>query len=271
MGLSTKRKLACFLPQVFKPEGTARVVRLGSDNKGGHVVAADAVASTRNLLSLGLAPNFDFEIDFAAMAPLHTLHGYDPAIDEEAIRRARRRALIPFFGSGAQRRRAMARYRDYKALFADKGKGFVHRRQAVGLDDGMIGLEEAIAGLRSEPGQTFIKCDIGGGEYDMLDVIIENNALLSGVALVLHHVPAHMREIRVFLMAMREFMALDNMTADNSAGLDRDNVPMSVALSMSAKSSEDPHIPIAGATTRYQILNEPNDPGKIELEIFYVD
>ena len=70
MGLSTKRKLACFLPQVFKPEGTARVVRLGSDNKGGHVVAADAVASTRNLLSLGLAPNFDFEIDFAAMAPL---------------------------------------------------------------------------------------------------------------------------------------------------------------------------------------------------------
>ena len=70
MGLSTKRKLACFLPQVFKPEGTARVVRLGSDNKGGHVVAADAVASTRNLLSLGLAPNFDFEIDFAAMAPI---------------------------------------------------------------------------------------------------------------------------------------------------------------------------------------------------------
>ena len=40
---------------------------------------------------------------------------------------------------------------------------------------------------------------------------------------------------------------------------------------MSAKSSEDPHIPIAGATTRYQVLNEPNDPGKIELEIFYVD
>lgn len=270
MGLSTKRKLACFLPQVFKPEGTARVVRLGSDNKGGHVVAADAVASTRNLLSLGLAPNLEFEIDFAAMAPLKTLHGYDPAIDEEALKRARRRALIPFFGSGAQRRRALARYRDYKALFADKGEGFVHQQRAVGLDEGMIGLDEAIAALHSEPGQTFIKCDIGGGEYDMLDVIIENNALLSGIALVLHHVPAHMREIRVFLMAMREFMALDNMTADNIAGLDRDNVPMSVALSMSAKSSENQQIPIAGSTTRYQVLNEPNDPGKVELEIFYV-
>ena len=108
-------------------------------------------------------------------------------------------------------------------------------------------------------------------KYDILDVIIENNALLSGVAMVLHHVPAHMREIKVFLMAMREFMVLDNMTADNSAGLDPDNVPMSVTLSMSAKSSENLHIPIAGATTRYQILNEPNDPGKIELEIFYVD
>mgnify|MGYP000630917408 FL=1 len=108
MGLTTKRKLACFLPQVFKPEGTGRVVRLGSDNKGGHVVAADAVASTRHLLSLGLAPNLEFEIDFAAMAPLQTLHGYDPAIDGEGLRRARRRALIPFLGSAAQRRRALA-------------------------------------------------------------------------------------------------------------------------------------------------------------------
>lgn len=271
MGLSTKRKLACFLPQVFKPEGTNKVVRLGSDNKGGHVVAADAVASTRHLLSLGLAPNLEFEIDFAAMAPLRTLHAYDPAIDGEALARARRRALIPFLGSAAQRRRALARYRDYKAVFVDKGAGFVHHRQAVGLDEGMIGLEPAIAAFQSEPGQTFIKCDIGSGEYDILDVIIENNALLSGVAMVLHHVPAHMREIKVFLMAMREFMVLDNMTADNSAGLDPDNVPMSVTLSMSAKSSEDLHIPLAGATTRYQILNEPNDPGKIELEIFYVD
>lgn len=271
MGLNTKRKLAAILPRMFEPEGANDVVRLGADAKGGHVIAADAVASTRNLLSLGLQPNFEFELDFAAMAPLKHLHGYDPRISATALRRARWRALAPFSGSRQHRRRAVALYNDYRTLFLNRKKDFVHFSKDVGSADEAMPLDEALAAFKSEPGQVFLKCDIGGGEYELLDAIIEHNDLFSGLALVCNDVPLRLREIQVFLMAMKEFMVLDNMTADNVAGLDGAGIPLCIALSMSSKFRTEPHIPIAGATKRYKVLNEPNDPGKLEIEIFYVD
>lgn len=271
MGLSTKRKQACFLPRAFQPRGSNDVVRLGSDNKGGHVVSADAVASTRSLLSLGLQPNFEFEIDFAAMASLERLHGFDPDIDPAALRHAARRAMIPFIGSRAQRRAALQMHRDYTTLFSDHGEKLVHFRHTVGASESDLPLPDALAALGSEPGRIFLKCDIGEGVYDFLDTIIEANAQLSGLALVLTGVPSRLREIQVFLMAMQQFMILDNMVADNAAGIDEDSVPLGLALSMSSKFRTEPHIPIAGATKRYKILNEPNDPSRIDLEIIYID
>ena len=271
MGLSTKRKQACFLPRAFQPRGSSEVVRLGSDNKGGHVVAADAVASTRNLLSLGLKPNFEFEIDFTAMAPLERLHGYDPDVDFDVLKRKRRRALIPFLESRPQRHKAIALFRDYSSLFVDRGENFAHFRSTIGADDGKPTLNDVLSAFGEEPGRTFLKCDIGAGAYEVLDTIIEVNALLSGFVLVLSDVPARLREIHVFLMAMREFMILDNMTADNSAGVNDEGVPLGLELSMSSRFRTEPHIPIAGATTRYKLLNEPNDPTRIDLEIIYIE
>ena len=271
MGLSTKRKQACFLPRDFKPLGKNELIRLGSDNKGGYVVSADAVTSTRYLLSLGLGNRCEFELDFAAMARLKRLHAHDPALDADELREAGRRSILPFFGDTPQRRRARAHLKNYRTLFTDRGPDFRHSRDPIGLSEGALPLHEALAALGAEPGRGFLKCDIGGAEYEMLDAIIEANESLSGLVIAFHDVPARLREIRVFLMAMKDFMVLDNIVADNRRGVDPQGLPNVITLSMSTAFPVDPHIPTAGATRRYKILNEPDDPSLIDFEILYVD
>ena len=96
-GSQYQEELDCFLPRIFEQAETSKVVRPGRDNKGEHVVASYAVAKMRNLLSRGVAPNFEFEIDFFAMARLMRLHRHYPAIDKNSLKRARRRAQIPHF------------------------------------------------------------------------------------------------------------------------------------------------------------------------------
>ena len=112
--------------------------------------------------------------------------------------------------------------------------------------------------------------DIEGTEYDLLDQIIENNEFLSGLAIEFHDVPAHMREIEVFMMAMKEFMVTDNTTPNNYGGVDAACIPHVIEVSMSAREQLLPHIPIAGATTKYRLLNAANDPRRTDLEIVYV-
>lgn len=267
-----QKKQACFLPTAFRPTGANPVIRLGCDNEGGHVVATDAVANSRHLLSAGLGRNCEFELDFAAMAPLTSLACYDADIDEKRLRNDRMRAHVAnvVFRS-PNHRKAIEMHRNYRALFGGQNPGYRHFVGTIGIDEGNTRLADAIAALDPAPGSVFLKCDFKGAEYGMLDQIIELNHLLSGLVLLLHDVPLHMRETIVFLSAMAEFMTLDNTTASNAGGMSPNGVPNVLEISMSSIEHAGPGIPIAGATKHYEQMNMAYDPQQIDYQIFYVD
>lgn len=266
-----RKKRACFLPRPFEPRGTNELIRLGSDHDGGYVVSTDAVASTRHLVSFGLGDNCDFEFDFSAMARLKSLTGYDNTIDDKALRRQFTAARLKSLIRPGPHRKFITYYKQYGSLFLGDRPGFSHLREEIGISSGQTSPETAVTRLDPLPGTVFLKVDTDGGEYDFLDQIIECNELLSGVVIVFRDVPARMREIEVFLGAMREFMTIDNTTTDNDADVDGDGIPNAIEISLSSKIHAEPHIPIAGATRNYNRLNEPNNPGKIDFEIVYLD
>jgi len=271
MYIRTKKKQACFLPKVFEPRGVNDLVRLGSDHDGGYVVSADAVASSRHLLTLGLGDNCDFEHDFTAMARLKSLTCYDASIDSEALRSRYAVARLKSLFRPDRQRRFIEYYRQYRSLFHGGRPDFAHIRQDAGTGDGQTPLADAIERIAPEPGKLFLKVDIGGGEYDFLDQIIEANEYLAGLVIVFRDAAERLREIEVFVGVMREFMAIDNTAADNRAELIGVGIPTVIELSFSAKFAAEPHIPIAGASTRYKVLTAPNDPALVEYEIFYVE
>lgn len=271
MFIRTKKKQACFLPKVFEPRGINDLVRLGSDHDGGYVVSADAVASSRHLLALGLGDNCDFEHDFAAMARLDKLVCYDASVDGEALRGRYALARLLSIFRPERHRRLIGYYKQYKSLFHSGRRGYSHIQQDAGTTEGLVSLAETIERIAPEPGRLFLKVDTNGREYDFLDQIIEANEYLAGLVIVFHDAAERLREIEVFVGAMREFMAIDNTAADNTAGLSGIGIPNVIEMSFSAKFASEPHIPIAGASTRYQMLTAPNDPGLIEYEVFYVE
>ncbi|GAB4363565.1 MAG: hypothetical protein Kow0026_28190 [Oricola sp.] len=271
MFIRTKKKQACFLPKSFEPRGINELVRLGSDHDGGYVVSADAVASTRHLLTLGLGDNCDFEYDFAAMARLNSLTCYDASVSAETLRSRNALVRLVSLFRPERHRRFIAFYKQYRSLFGSARPGFSHIREDVGTTEGMTSLAEAVERLSPGPGKLFLKVDVAGREYDFLDQIIEANEFLAGLVIVFYSADARLREIEVFVGAMREFMSIDNTAADNTAGLSGIGIPRVIELSFSAKFPAEPHIPSAGASTRYKALTAPNDPNLIEYELFYVE
>ncbi|MFZ2103340.1 MAG: hypothetical protein WAU86_22535 [Oricola sp.] len=272
MIFKVKRKQACFLPAPFKPREMADVIRLGCEHGGGYVISTDAIANARYLLSLGLGPNCEFELDFAAMAPLAKLHCHDPSVHGDELRKAAFRARVGNLFFRRQRRSRIVEYhRNYETLFGGKNRSFVHCEQPVGKGDSEIPLNEAIAQLDPEPGTLFLKCALDGEEYGLLDQIIENNDFLSGLTVTFHDLSAHMREVMVFLSVMGEFMGLDNTAASNADGVSDNGVPNTVEISMSSLHHAGPPIPIAGATRDLRRMNAAHDPALTEFEIFYVD
>lgn len=266
-----KKKQACFLPKLFEPSGVNQLFRLGSAYRGGYVIATEAVANSTSLLSAGIDSLLEFELDFAAMAPLTRLRLYDPSADGECLRKAYLRARFgQLFRRTPERRRSISLFRNFQTLFDTGGKNHAANASRIGTQAKEVPLGEAIAAMACDPGTLFLKCSLTGGEYDILDQIIENNHLLSGMVLALHDVPAHLREIQVFLTAMRDFMWLDNTAADNSAGVNGDGIPNRVELSMSTPRENIPPLPIPAASKDFRQMNAPHDPGRMELEVFYV-
>jgi hypothetical protein len=271
MFIRTKKKQACFLPKAFEPRGINELVRLGSDHDGGYVVSADAVASSRHLLSFGLGENCDFEHDFTAMARLDSLTCYDTSIDGEVLRGRYALARLLAFFRPDRHKRLIAYYKQYKSLFHSGRAGFSHVQQDAGTTEGLVPPAEALERLAPETGKLFLKVNVYGREYDFLDQIIEANDCLAGLVIVFYDAAERLREIEVFVNSMREFMTVDNTAADNTAGLSGVGIPNVIEMSFSAKFPSEPHIPIAGASTRYQVLTAPNDPNLIEYELFYVE
>ena len=149
------KKQACFLPKIFAPRGVNELIRLGSDHDGGYVVSADAVASTRCLLSLGLGHNCDFEWDVVQMGRLAKLHCYDPSVTPEGLRRTYFRSLLKFFSKKAKRRAFRTFYRQYKGLFLSGRTDFIHVVKPAGIREGQVPLNAAMAALQPKRERCF--------------------------------------------------------------------------------------------------------------------
>ncbi len=262
--MMAETKQVCYLPRLFMPSGDHELIRLGSPNDGGYVVATSAVANTRYLLSLGLGQNCDFEWDMSRAGRVVRLHCYDHTVDAAAVRKT----FIHWVANLRRRRQKHAFYPQYRALFRSGRPGFTHFRQAVGGDEGQVSLSKAMAVLGPEEGAVFLKADIDGAEYGILQQIIDNAAFFAGIAIELHEVPLHLPEISSFLTALKKFMCVDNTTANNFGGVDPDGMPNVIEVSMSMK-GPPPHAVVGRGQSL--LLNAPNSRKRRDLEVAYRD
>lgn len=241
------------LPTVFKPIESSSLIRLGRKNDGGYVVSEHDVLRTDILIGLGLNDDWSFEEQFSALNPKQVI-GYDASVGTGPFIRKAVKSLCPWFpGTPWHYLKTIFRFRRF---FSGLNQHFgLH----VGLSrDGFITMDEVIK--RHPDGLIFLKIDIEGSEYRILDSILRNQERLSGLVIEFHDLDIHIERVVDFVRRLS--LKIVSVHANNFAGVSAPGgLPLVVEITFS--SSE---VLKGKPKTR---LHQPNDSSQPDIKILY--
>ncbi len=182
------------LPSWTAPVGPFDLVRLGRDRDGGYLVDSRDVAQAEVLISLGVNDDWSFERDFLRRRNV-PLHAYDGTVDRGVLGKRLVKALL----TRKELKHQFEAWRDYEKFFTGSRH---HHMEMVGLTTatGYVSLEAIMD--KYGGGKVFLKIDVEGWEYRLLDDILENADRFCGLVIEFHDVDLHQRRIEDFVQRL---------------------------------------------------------------------
>ena len=149
------------------PVAVPDLVRLGGKMDGGYVVSKTAIDHAQGLLSFGLGDDFTFDQDWHVLKPQDPIHMYDASVKYET--------LSIRINTGV--RSSIDIKSEYQQFFQGHVK---HIPEFISANNFVQALDELGAD------QVFIKMDIEGSEYGLIDLFVEHHARIVGIAMEWH-------------------------------------------------------------------------------------
>jgi hypothetical protein len=171
----------------FYPVACESLARVGSANDGGYVVPLDAVRAAHALLSFGLSHDWTFERDFKKHNPGAMVHCYDHTVSFRTAFEYSVGQLLRFvLQFRASSLRKVFTWIDYKKFFRTDR---IHFKQRVWRDrrDNSATIEDVFSRLPAAC-PVFVKMDIEGGEYRVLDDLLRHSKNIVAMAIEFHDV-----------------------------------------------------------------------------------
>jgi len=150
------------------PVAVPDLTRLGGKMDGGYLVPQQAVTHAQGLLSFGLGDDFTFDQDWHALKPADPIHMYDASVKYETLS----------LRVNTSARANIDLKAEYQEFFQDNRR---HWAEYIGPDNFVEALD------RIGVDQVFIKIDIEGSEYPLIDLFVEHRARIVGIAIEWHH------------------------------------------------------------------------------------
>jgi hypothetical protein len=216
-------------PSHYRPSSTADLVRIGGPFDGGYVIPARVLRDCSGLLSFGLSDDCTFEVDFAHRAACPVVC-FDHTVDGKFwLTRIAANIVKGFARRQPEHFLYPKRWFAYRRLF---GNGrHRHIRQAIGYgvaDTVTFPQAKAMAGFEH---RYFLKIDIEGWEYRILDDIVADAGNLSGLVIEFHDVDLHEERIRTFLTAISRQMLLVHFHPNTAMRLGPESTSLVIELS----------------------------------------
>jgi hypothetical protein len=254
------------LPKQLKPIHKYNLIRLGKKNDGGYLVEKESLFNSKGLISFGLNYDWSFEKDFFQNNEV-PIHCYDPTVKYSSIKKFSRKYLLKLFNKNYWSITGIKNIiklfnlsKDYKKFFS---KNVVHYQRAIGIGKNLIKLEDVFKNINLSP--IFLKIDIEGSEYRILDDIIFFQKHISGLVIEFHNVDLHMSRILDFIRKLN--LTLVHIHGQNPGGkdyLDQNQDPIQIEITFSRFNSfldlksQIPHE-----------LDQPADPRFDEIKLFF--
>ena len=241
------------LPDFFKFKSATDLIRIGKNNDGGYLVSRADIEKSNLLISLGLSDDWSFECNFTKYNNVET-YSYDASVNfqfwlKSAIVNTIRNPLNLL---------NIRKIISYYMFFNGKRK---HIQKFVGLDtknDLYLTLSDVIK--KQNIKNIFLKIDIEGDEFRLLDEIIHNHDVISGLVIELHDCDIHLGEIENFIKKFP--LKLVHIHANNFSPVrEPDKLPIVLELSFSkyAKTKDIAELP--------HFADMPNNRNKPEIEL----
>ncbi len=225
------------LPNFLKPYliNKDELIRVGSIDDGGYVVPLLDIKSSTILISMGISDNWDFEKDFSKISNAKVF-AYDDSIDLNYWKNRFKKDLIKFFKLKIFKPKKiykMFKYIDF-ILFFKKNKKNKFYLKRIGNEKNSINIEEIFLQEVLEGQRIFLKIDIEGSEYDILNQIILFKKKIQGIVIEFHDVTSNLERIKNFLKAIEQDLKLVHIHANNYSVKKEGQFPETLELTISS-------------------------------------
>jgi hypothetical protein len=247
------------------PVACESLARIGNTNDGGYVVPLDAVKATDALVSFGLSHDWTFERDFKQHNADASIHCYDHTVSlrtafQYSIGQLLRFALL-FRASSL--RKAFT-WIDYKLFFRADG---IHFRQRIWRDNqnNSATIEDVFGRLPAEC-PVFVKMDIEGDEYQVLDDLLRQKTNIVAMAIEFHDVDTLPGLFNSFVEKIKRDFYIVHIHGNNMGGVTPFNFPRAPEITFFNKKFFNSIPPPSRLKYPVPGLDRPNHPRLPEFE-----
>lgn len=219
------------LPSNFQPSGTFDLIRIGSENDGGYLIEKQSITEAKALVSFGIHDDWLFEKQFLGINKI-PLQAFDHTLNSKLLIR---NTFLSFgecffdFRKFSQKLgnffRTTYALLDYRLFFRGDN---VHHAVMVGYDGPN---SRSLSNILSDDDlqfPVFIKCDIEGWEYRILDEFVEQADKICGLTIEFHDIDLHLERIERFIEDFS--LELVHIHPNNYGGYDDKNNPIVIEM-----------------------------------------
>ena len=180
-----------FLSQLFKPKGDFDLIRLGKVNDSGYLVDKRDVNEADILISLGVCHAWSFEESFLKVNKI-PIEAFDGTTGLFKLFKMTVNALLTlqrqlFFQS-------LIAFLTYSRFFSGKTNHHGYDKPPT-----FTSLDSIFKSFVDKDQKVFLKIDIEGWEYRLLDDIIKYSHNICGLAIEFHDLDIHIEKVEKFI------------------------------------------------------------------------
>ena len=249
------------LPKEFKPDGLFDLVRVGKNNDGGYLISKKNLEKSEYLLSFGISDDFSFEEDFKKYKNTKII-SFDPTVsDVFFLKKIIKNLLKLHFRKFIY---SFKNFINFKKFYNKKNNLLIKKKIGKGgsLSYDNIDFKKIIE-LTDDNSSIFLKIDIEGDEYRILEDIINNEKIIEGIAIEFHDVDLHLDKIIYFIKKIN--LTLIHIHPNNYSSYGKDGIPSSLEMTF----SKNPELKKKEVSFPHE-LDQKNNPDTEDLKLNFI-
>ena len=219
------------LPRFLKPYQirSSNLIRVGPKTDGGYIIDRRILNKSKILITCGLNDDWEFERDYLKKNHKTQINAYDHTVNKRFwLSRFKKDiiSLLLFKKLKINKILDVFKYLDYRLFFRNDNKHFEKKIVFKKRNDN----ETTIPDILANYNEIFLKVDIEGDEYKILNDIKRNSSKIIFLVIEFHDVDKNIKKIKNFIKKLD--LKIIHIHGNNYGGLDKNNNPKVIELSL---------------------------------------